>query len=205
MKIAVIGTGNVGSSLAKSWSNTGHQIILGVRDFDSKNTQKAKELVPEAAIKSIREAVNLSDVVLLAIPPAAILDLIPEMGDISDKILIDATNSFGKKPEPYETVYHAVKEMRKTDKVVKCFNSTGYENMANPNYNGRGADMFAAGNNEEAKNTAQKLAADAGFENCYDFGGDDKVKLLEHFAASWVNLAIQQGLGRNLAFKILKR
>ncbi|MEL6987755.1 MAG: hypothetical protein AAGK97_07965 [Bacteroidota bacterium] len=64
-------------------------------------------------------------------------------------------------------------------------------------------DMFMAGDNRIAKETAKMLAIDAGFENCYDFGGSDKVALLEKFALSWINLAIFQGMGRNIGFKIL--
>jgi len=52
---------------------------------------------------------------------------------------------------------------------------------------------------------AEQLANDIGFGKCYDFGGDDKVELLEKFALSWINIAIMQGHGRNLAFKLLKR
>lgn len=49
------------------------------------------------------------------------------------------------------------------------------------------------------------LAKDAGFAECYDFGGRDKVELLEQFALAWINLAIFQGKGRNIGFKLLHR
>jgi predicted dinucleotide-binding enzyme len=77
--------------------------------------------------------------------------------------------------------------------------------MLNPVYHGTGIDMFAAGNSSDAKQIATKLAKDLGFENCYDFGGVDKVELLEKFALSWINLAIMQGQGRDVAFKLVKR
>jgi hypothetical protein len=88
---------------------------------------------------------------------------------------------------------------------VKCFNSTGFENMENPNYGGIAIDMFAAGSSPKAKEIAKKLALDAGFAECYDFGSDDKVELLEQFAFSWINLAILQKQGRDIALKVLKR
>ena len=56
-----------------------------------------------------------------------------------------------------------------------------------------------------AKQIASQLSKEAGFSECYDFGGDDKVELLEQFAFSWINLAIIQKHGRNIAFKVLKR
>ena len=128
------------------------------------------------------------------------------MGEVSNKILVDATNSIRTRPEPYPTAFHALKALTKSDKVVKCFNSTGFENMTNPVYpNFGGIDMFCAGNDKASKTTVQQLAKDIGFGACWDFGGDDKVELLEKFALSWINLAIMQGHGRNLAFKVIKR
>jgi 8-hydroxy-5-deazaflavin:NADPH oxidoreductase len=56
-----------------------------------------------------------------------------------------------------------------------------------------------------SKQVATKLASDIGFASCFDFGGDDKVELLEKFALSWINLAIMQGHGRDIAFKVVRR
>jgi hypothetical protein len=57
----------------------------------------------------------------------------------------------------------------------------------------------------EAKEIAKRLSLDAGFAECHDFGGDDKVELLEQFALCWINLAIIQKQGRNIAFKLVRR
>ncbi|OQA03013.1 MAG: hypothetical protein BWY67_02486 [Bacteroidetes bacterium ADurb.Bin397] len=65
--------------------------------------------------------------------------------------------------------------------------------------------MFMAGDSATAKDIAVQLAIDCGFENCYDFGKSDKVSLLEKFALSWINLAIMQGHGRDIAFRIVRR
>lgn len=117
----------------------------------------------------------------------------------------DSTNSARTKPEPYKTAFHAIKEITKAAHVVKCFNSTRFENIANPVYHGAGVDMFCAGTSERAKNIAELLSKNIGFANCYNFGGDDTVELLEQFALCRINLAIMQRHGRDLAFKILKR
>jgi len=89
--------------------------------------------------------------------------------------------------------------------VVKCFNTTGFENMKNPAYGDTQLDLFMAGNSTAAKAIARQLALDAGFANCYDFGGSDRVALLEQFALAWINLAIFQQMGRNIGFKLLVR
>jgi predicted dinucleotide-binding enzyme len=62
-----------------------------------------------------------------------------------------------------------------------------------------------AGDSDRAKKIATQLALDAGFATCIDFGMSDKVELLEDFALSWINLAIMQGHGRNMAFKVVRR
>lgn len=205
MKIAIIGSGNVGSALGKGWLNAGHEVTFGVRDPQSLKTQKALALIPEAKVNTITQASKNADVIVITTPPEAVLELIPQLGDVSNKVIIDTTNSIRTRPEPYATAYDAIKEMTKAQDMVKCFNSTGFENMLNANYGGEGIDMFAAGNSKKAKHVADLLAKDLGFATCYDFGGDDKVELLEKFALSWINLAIMQGHGRNLAFKLVKR
>ena len=141
----------------------------------------------------------------MATPPDAIPGIAEVIGDVSNSIIIDATNSVFKKPEGYDNGLEAFKALTNAKSVVKCFNTTGFENMENPDYDGEKADMFLAGGNKEAKALAEQLAKDAGFGEVYDFGGDDKVALIESFAMAWINLAIMQKYGRGMAFKVLRR
>lgn len=205
MKITILGAGNVGSALGKRWIAAGHSVLFGTRNANSPKTQKIPDLIPDARILPLEDAVKDMDVLVITTPPEAVPELIPRLGDLSGKIIIDATNSVRTRPEPYATAFYAIKALAPSAEVVKCFNTTGFENLLDPVYNGAGIDMFAAGSSLKAKQTAIQLAKDLGFENCYDFGADDKVELLEKFALSWINLAIVQGQGRNIAFKLLKR
>ena len=206
MNIAIIGSGNVGSALAQGLYKAGHTIFFGVRDAASAKAEKASGLVSNAKIVSVAEASKQADVIIITTPPEAVSNLVAQFGDVSNKILVDATNSIRTRSDPYPTAFHALKALTKSDKVVKCFNSTGFENMTNPVYpNFGGIDMFCAGSDKPSKTTVQQLAKDIGFGECWDFGGDDKVELLEKLALSWINLAIMQGHGRNLAFKVIKR
>lgn len=203
MNITIIGTGNVGGALATNWSKKGHNINLGVQD---ENNFKGIELLKNknTSVFSIKEAVAKSEVVLIATPPTAIFEILEQMGDVSNKIIIDATNAIMKTPEPYKTVYHTLAD-KTNAQIVKCFNTTGFENMLNPIYNSEAIDMFMAGDSENAKSVAKQLALDCGFGSCIDFGKADKVELLEKFALSWINLAIMQGHGRDLAFRVVRR
>lgn len=205
MKIAIIGAGNVGGALAKQWAKAGHSIYLGLRDLNSADAKALEKFSPNITSHTIEEAINQSEVVLFATPPEAAVQTAKQSPSLKNKIVIDASNSVFKKPEPYKTAFEGIKEETGCEDVVKCFNSTGFENMENPTYGDIAVDMFAAGSSAEAKEVARKLSLDAGFAECYDFGGDDKVELLEQFALSWINLAIMQKQGRNIAFKVLKR
>ena len=124
---------------------------------------------------------------------------------VSEKVIIDAMNTLGPKPEPYTISTEALRAWTHSPHVVKCFNTTGFENMAAPRYGDTGLDMFMAGNSQKCKAIARQLALDIGFDACYDFGGDDKVSLLESFALAWINLAIFQKQGRDFGFKLLQR
>lgn len=203
MNIAIIGTGNVGGALATQWAKKGHTLNLGVQNI---NGFKGQDLLKNenTNVFSIQEAVSKSEVILIATPPTVIFDIIAQLGDVAGKTIIDATNAVMKNPEPYKTVYDALVDKTNAG-IVKCFNTTGFENMLNPVYNGEAIDMFMAGDDANAKVVAKQLALDCGFGTCIDFGKADKVELLEKFAFSWINLAIIQGMGRNIALRVVAR
>ena len=123
---------------------------------------------------------------------------------VTGKTIIDATNAIRQKPDPFPTAFHAFRQKTQA-RVVKCFNTTGFENMQSPDYGITRLDLFMAGDDAEAKQLARQLALDAGFAECYDFGGDDRVELLEQFALAWINLAIFQGYGRDIGLKLVRR
>lgn len=77
--------------------------------------------------------------------------------------------------------------------------------MKNTFYGNVEIDMFVAGDSEKGKLAAIQLAKDAGFAECYDIGGNDKFELMEQFALFLINLAMFQGQGRGIGFKLLKR
>ena len=204
MKIAIIGHGNVGGALAKAWANTGHDIIIGTRKAEDEKAAALAEGHEKIRVAPQAEAVSAAEAILVATPAPVTADLAKAWGKLPGKVVIDATNALWEQPKPYETGYHAFADISGAE-VVKAFNTTGFENMADPVYGDTTADMFVAGDSAQAKQVAEQLATDAGFEKTYDFGGADKVKALEHFAFGWINLALMQGQGRQMAIKILKR
>src|SRR5262249_35152423 len=100
MKIAMIGTGNVGSALGRAWLRTGEDVIFGVPDpADPKYALLAQERLhppPEAA--------RNAEVVALATPWPATETAVRTLGDLSRKILIDCTNPLGMGRQGLEMV-----------------------------------------------------------------------------------------------------
>mgnify|MGYP000864570447 CR=1 FL=1 len=205
MRIAIIGTGNVGSALAKKWSAAGHDIHLGVRDIASFDQPEISKL-PNVQVQTVQEAVKDSDVILLATPAPAAADVAGSLGDTNGKVIIDAMNIVkGNGPEGFNNTSDAILAHTRTRDVVKCFNTTGFDNMLEPVYGDTALDMWMAGDSVIGKDIARQLALDAGFANCYDAGGNDAFYLMEQFANFWIHLAIFRKEGRQIGFKLLRR
>jgi len=205
MKIAIIGTGNVGGALATKWANKNHNILLGVRNIDA---FKGKELLnnPNTTAHSIADAVAGAEVILISTPAPSAVEVAQSLGNTEGKIIIDAMNIvMGRGPVGYSNTAQAILDHTATRDVVKCFNTTGFNNMQNPTYGDSAIDLFVAGDSEKGKSAAIQLALDAGFGACYPIGGNDKFELMEQFAWFWINLAMFQGQGREMGFKLLKR
>lgn len=205
MTIAIIGTGNVGGALAATWAQKGHHILLGVRDVSN---FKGKELLqnPNTSAMTVQDAVQKAEVILLATPAPMAAEVAQSLGDTNGKIIIDAMNVvMGRGPQGFNNTADAILTNTNTRDVVKCFNTTGFNNMLDPNYGDIAIDAFMAGDSVRGKNAARQLALDAGFAECYDVGGNDRFQLMEQFAFFWINLAMFQGQGREIGFKLLKR
>lgn len=145
---------------------------------------------------------------MLATPWSAVPDAVRAAGDFGGKPLIDVTNPIG--PGFALTLGHTgsgaeeVARLARNARVVKAFNTTGLENMANPAFGERRVVMPVAGDDPSAVDVAAKLASDIGFESV-GLKGLARARELEPLAMLWIKLALQWGLGRNIAFGISRR
>jgi 8-hydroxy-5-deazaflavin:NADPH oxidoreductase len=210
MKIAVIGSGNVGGALGTGWAKKGHSVVFGVRD---KNDQELASLLKKAGSNaraaSVPEAAASGEVVVFATPWPATQDAIRNAGDLKGKIVLDCTNPL--KPDlsglligHTTSAAEQVANWASGAKVVKAFNTTGANNMENSRYPDGPLAMFYCGDDADAKKTVAQLASDLGFEPI-DAGGITQARLLEPLATLWIHLAYAQGLGREFAFRIIRR
>jgi hypothetical protein len=207
MNIAIIGTGTVGSTLGAGWTQRGHSVTFGTRDPQA---EKVRTLLGStgAAAATPPEAAASADVVVLATPWNVTVDVAGSLGDLAGKVVVDATNpiasglqlAVGTTTSGAEQVAQQLPGAR----VVKAFNTTGAENMAAPIYNGEPITMFICGDDEDAKASVAGLARDLGFE-AVDVGPLHAARFLEPMALVWIQLAAVQGLGRDIAFKLVRR
>lgn len=208
MNIGIIGAGNVGGTLGKRWAQGGHAVKFGVRDAaDPKLAALLAEAGPGASTGTVAEAAAFGEVVALTVPWSAARDALRAAGNLSGKILLDAMNplSPGLRLEVGLTTSAGEQVAAWTPgaRVVKIFNTTGFNNMANPRYGDTGITMFYCGDDAGAKAVAAQLAAELGFSPV-DAGPLTQARLLEPLALLWISLAIG-GLGRDIALQLIRR
>lgn len=175
MRIAVIGTGHVGSTLGIGWARAGHDLIFGVRDPNSSNAQQPLcQAGGRVRRATVADSVASADVVALAIPWGAVANVLQTISaPLSGKILIDCTNPSRGLPGLDHSAGSGAEQVAKlapNAKVVKAFNTTGFENTRDPRYPEGPVTMFCAGNDAEAKRVVLGLARDLGFDPV-DAGG----------------------------------
>jgi predicted dinucleotide-binding enzyme len=209
LKIGIIGYGNVGGTLGRRWAEIGHDVTFGVRDKTSpKVTELLNSITTTANATDVNSAMELSDVIVLATPWNAVRDILKNQESIKNKIVIDCTNPLngldGLTIGTTSSGGEKVSMWAQGAKVVKAFNSTGSKNMDNPKYGEDRAVMFVCGDDEDAKELAIDLVKELGFD-AIDAGGIVASRWLEPLAMLWINLAYKQGMGQNIAFKLMKR
>lgn len=206
MKIAIIGSGNVGGALAQKFIKAGHTVLVGAKFPLSEKSIKLATQIGEDRFTSVESAVKQCEVIVLATPAPMAVEVAQSLGDTTGKVIIDTMNIvMGRGPVGFSNTADAILANTATKDVVKCFNTTGFNNMLDTNFGEYQIDAFVAGDSEKGKEVASKLALDAGFATCYDVGGNDKFQLMEQFAFFWINLAMFKGQGRDIGFKLLRR
>ena len=198
MRIAILGAGNVGGGLGKAFAAVGHDVVFGVRDPESTKTQAALADIPDARAASPADAVEGADAIVFAVRPVAINSTVAELPPLAGRIVIDAMNRFDAEAAAHSTTQDLTAILPGA-KLVKAFNTIGFENYTTAASRTVPADMFVAGDDADAKKVAMALASEIGFRP-EDAGGLANAKVLEEMVKVWV--ALSNVHGRTVGFAI---
>ena len=194
MRIAVIGTGNVGSALAPAFDRAGHEVTFGVRDpADPKHADAA------LPIRSTRDAAAWAQVVVLAVNWAQVDGALADCADLSGKILIDCTNPLAFGPDGislvlgFDTSGGEIVATKTTAKVVKTLNHVGSPVMEIAHRYAARPLQFVCGEDAAAKTIVSDLIREIGFEPI-DYGGIENARKLEPLAILWIDQAYKHGM-----------
>jgi len=216
VKIAIIGAGNVGGALGRSWARAGHEVAFGVRDPAAAKTAALLAATgPKVTVAAVPEAARAADTIAIATPWAATEAALKAAGDLRGKVVVDCTNPLRFTPGVglelalgfLESGAEHVARWASGARVVKAFNTYGYENFADaayPNAAGLRPLMFLAGDDADAKDVAGQLAVDIGFEN-FDAGGLRAARELEPLALLWIRAAMAGERNAHFTWARLRR
>jgi 8-hydroxy-5-deazaflavin:NADPH oxidoreductase len=190
MTISIIGDGNVGSALQRGLTKGGHE---------------ARAVGNDPA--RVREAAREAEVVIVAVPFAAIDQVVRVVGgDVKGKIVIDVTNALN--PDMTLAVGHTTSGAEELQKklpgarVVKAFNTVFAQHMDSGRVKGEQLTVLAAGDDAEAKTTVLELAMGIGFD-AVDAGPLRNARLLEPLGLQNIMLGYVMGLGSEMGFRLV--
>jgi predicted dinucleotide-binding enzyme len=192
LPLAVIGTGFIGGTLGRALARNGHPVVFGSRHPES----DAVASDPGATVTTVVEAIGSADVLVLAVPGAAVADLVAQHGDqLAGKLVIDATNQMG------HPVANARAALPDSVRYARAFNTLGGENMADPVFGETVADMFFSAPEADRAAVATVIEG-VGLRPVYV--GPDQEDLIDALFRLWIALAVGQGRGRRLALHLLE-
>lgn len=169
LKIGIIGSGNIGATLAQLFAKAGHLVEIS----NSRGPVSLKTLVKSINSKNVSAstpegAVRFADVVLLAIPWRQKHEL-PPSDLFREKIVVDAMNPYSENFEVIDlgdsTSSEEVRKQLSGARLVKAFNTMYYEMLRT---GGRKSGderlvLFVAGDDLDAKAVVSRLVDEIGF------------------------------------------
>ena len=205
MNIAIIGAGNVGKALAGASVKAGHSVT--VSSEHPENAQFLADQVGARAVASNQGAVAAADIVVLAVPYGAVLDIVEELGGALDgKIVVDATNQVRPDMSGLINEGTSVAEMIQVRapkaKVVKAFNTALAARQAEPTVQDTQLDGFVAGDDAIAKAKVLEYVGSLGFKPI-DAGPLVMARALEAMALLNIFLQVRNGWDWQSGWKLV--
>lgn len=189
-KIAIIGKGNVGSAIQSGSTQSGYEVKAVGKDP-----------------AGIRTAAAWGDLVILAVPFAAVDDVVRVLEDsVQGKVVVDATNALT--PDFQLAVgftTSGAEELQKklpAAKVIKAFNTVFAEHMASGKLKGEKLTLLVAGDSATAKEQILTLGRSIGFD-AIDAGPLQNARWLESLGYLNIQLGYMLKMGTQIGFQLI--
>jgi predicted dinucleotide-binding enzyme len=172
MRIGIIGAGRIGRALAVRFAAAGHQVMVSNSRGPDTLTAVVASIQGDVRAGTVAEAARFGEVIAVAIPPRAILDLPPE--PFAGRVVVDVNNYYprvdGRIPEldaDRTTSSELLASLLPGAAVVKAFNTIHYRRLLDDSHPELpAADRLAipvAGDDATAKRTVIDLIDQIGF------------------------------------------
>lgn len=203
MKIAVLGTGMVGQTIATKLVERGHEVRMGSRDAKNpKAIEWAKTVGSKASVGTFADAAKFGNLVFNCTEGAHSLDALKSAGSqtLEGKILVDVSNALdlskGMPPPLFvnpnaESLAERIQSAFPKARVVKSVNTVSSSLMTDPSGVPGDHDLFLSGNDAAAKAAVADLfIKEFGWkkQNIRDLGDVSSARAAEALFLAWARL-----------------
>jgi predicted dinucleotide-binding enzyme len=209
-RIAVLGSGVVGQTLAEGFKKHGYEVRIGSRD-----PGKLADFAAKTGISAgtFGEIAAWAEALVLSVQGAGAEEALTLAGDanLRGKLVIDTTNPIADAPpvdgviqrftRPNHSILERLQAAHPDVRLVKAFNSVGSTRMVNPAFTGGRPTMFYCGNDAEAKAAVLRILEQFGWEPL-DLGSAVAARAVEPLSQLWCIPGFRQNSWTH-AFKVL--
>ena len=201
MRIAVLGTGMVGSTIGSKLVELGHEVRMGSRDEQHEGaTSWAAEAGERASMGHFSDAAEFGEVLFNCTAGMHSVEALREAGEdnLKGKLLIDVANSLDSSrgmPPPLgiantESLGERIQAAFPDARVVKALNTINCEVMVDPGIVPGDHVIFVCGNDDDAKSETTRLLGELGWsaERVMDLGDISQARGPEMYLPLWLRL-----------------
>jgi 8-hydroxy-5-deazaflavin:NADPH oxidoreductase len=205
MRIAIVGAGNVGKALSAAAVAAGHDVAVSATTKE--NAEEAAAAAGARAAANNADAVNGAEIVVLALPHAAVDEVANELGPaLAGKVVVDASNPLNTTFTDLVTVGTSSAEDLQRQlpdaSVIKAFNTTFASRHGSPTEGDAPLDVFIAGDDADAKAKVGELASSLGYR-VIDAGSLRMARSLEEMAFLNITLNATNGWAWQSGWKLV--
>ncbi|MFC8516833.1 NADPH-dependent F420 reductase [Streptomyces sp. NPDC057257] len=173
MRIGILGSGEIGSTLARLLTAAGHEVALANRRGPESLAGLVGELGGRARAASVEEAIAFGDPLVFVAIPFGAYETLPA-GALAGKVVVDTTNYtpgrdgiFPELEEDRTTSSELIAAHLPDSRLVKAVNTLNYKYLLDLARPGAPREeriaLFVAGDDTEADGTVAALLEELGF------------------------------------------